>query len=281
MPRQRSPNRDKAFEIYKQYNGYISNKKISNMLNEKENTISNWKSRDKWNIECSTTNNECSTTNKKTQIKNEKKVYESLIKSVEENEVLTDKQRLFCMYYVDNFNATQSYLKAYKCDYITAKTNGCRGLTNANILKEIKRLKRLKAESLLIDKNDILERYIHIAFADMNDFVDFGVNEIKTINEQGVEEKYKRNHVNFKDNNVVDGRLICEISVGKNGSKIKLEDRQKALDWLSKYFNMNPMDKHKIEYDNKRFELEQQKINGSESEIADDWVDAIIENNRE
>ncbi|MGL5712275.1 MAG: phage terminase small subunit [Paraclostridium sp.] len=60
MARERSPNRDKAFEIYKKNNGNITNREISNILNENEKTISNWKCRDKWNVVLQ--NNECSTT---------------------------------------------------------------------------------------------------------------------------------------------------------------------------------------------------------------------------
>lgn len=48
MARQRSPNRDKAFEIYKQHSGKISSQKISDMLNEKLNNINSWRSQDKW-----------------------------------------------------------------------------------------------------------------------------------------------------------------------------------------------------------------------------------------
>ena len=50
MPKRRSENRDKAFEIFKEHDGKITNRKIAEMLNEKENTISNWKCKDKWNV---------------------------------------------------------------------------------------------------------------------------------------------------------------------------------------------------------------------------------------
>lgn len=256
---------------YKDYINGVKYKDIADRYKVSLSTIKSWASR-YWN---------CKKVANQNKQKIKSKVYKNISIDAKENNKLTEKQKLFCMYYIDNFNATQAYLKAYDCSYSTAKVEGCKSLTNPNILRELKMLKELKKETLLIDEQDILERYIHIAFADMNDFVDFGVNKIKTINEQGIEEEHKLNHVNFKDSNIVDGGLICEISVGKNGSKIKLEDRLKALDWLSKYFNMNPIDKHKIEYDNKRFELEQQKINKSESEIADDWVDVIIESDRE
>ncbi|HEL1011415.1 TPA: terminase [Streptococcus equi subsp. ruminatorum] len=61
MGRARDPNRDKAFEIYKQNKGNITNRKLGKMLGVPEKTISVWKLRDKWN-QCSTTKNKCSTT---------------------------------------------------------------------------------------------------------------------------------------------------------------------------------------------------------------------------
>ncbi|WP_195337055.1 phage terminase small subunit [Paraclostridium bifermentans] len=48
MARVRSPNRDKAYEIYKEYNGNIANREIANILDISEKTISGWKAKDKW-----------------------------------------------------------------------------------------------------------------------------------------------------------------------------------------------------------------------------------------
>ncbi len=48
MARNRNPNRDKAYEIYKDHRGEVSPKKISEILNENVNNIRNWKSNDKW-----------------------------------------------------------------------------------------------------------------------------------------------------------------------------------------------------------------------------------------
>ena len=53
--------------------------------------------------------------------------------SLSENDDLTDKQRLFCIYYTKYFNATKAYQKVYESAYTTARTNGSRMLTNANI----------------------------------------------------------------------------------------------------------------------------------------------------
>lgn len=49
MARARNPNRDKAFEIYKEHNGEITNRKIAEMLDVPEKTISGWKSKSKDN----------------------------------------------------------------------------------------------------------------------------------------------------------------------------------------------------------------------------------------
>lgn len=50
MARVRSPNRDKAYEIYKEHDGNITNREIASILNEDEKVIAVWKSRDKWNV---------------------------------------------------------------------------------------------------------------------------------------------------------------------------------------------------------------------------------------
>ncbi|MFT4008055.1 MAG: phage terminase small subunit [Lacrimispora sp.] len=49
MARVRSPNRDKAFEIYREHGGNITNREIASILDEDEKVIAVWKSRDKWN----------------------------------------------------------------------------------------------------------------------------------------------------------------------------------------------------------------------------------------
>lgn len=49
MARQRSPNRDKALEIFKEHDGNITNRAIAEMLGAPEKTISGWKVKDKWN----------------------------------------------------------------------------------------------------------------------------------------------------------------------------------------------------------------------------------------
>lgn len=48
MARIRNPNRDKAYEVYRDNAGEISPKKIAELLGENVSNIRNWKSSDKW-----------------------------------------------------------------------------------------------------------------------------------------------------------------------------------------------------------------------------------------
>lgn len=63
MPRHRNPNRARAYEIYKEHGGNITNREIAKLLGEDEKVVAVWKSRDKWNVVQQS--NESCTTNKK------------------------------------------------------------------------------------------------------------------------------------------------------------------------------------------------------------------------
>lgn len=73
MARARDPNRDKAFEIYKEHNGEITNRAIAEMLDCPERSIGGWKSKDKWNDKLNGVlqSNEQSTPTKNTEYSNE------------------------------------------------------------------------------------------------------------------------------------------------------------------------------------------------------------------
>lgn len=196
---------------------------------------------------------------------------------------LTEKQRLFCLYYVKNFNAAMAAIRAgYSKD--TARSIGYNLLTKVYIRNEVNRLKLLKQQSIMISEDDIVERYMRIAFADMTDFAEFGVEQSPAIDiagniiidANGEVVMSKQNYLDFKNHDQVDGGLICEISLGKSGMKVKLEDRQKALDWLANYFGMNPDHKHRKWHDQERLELERKKLDILESKsgiIEDDIPD--------
>ncbi|MGD9678415.1 MAG: phage terminase small subunit [Vulcanibacillus sp.] len=50
MARASNPNRKKAYELWLEHNGAITNRRIAELLNENEKVIAVWKQRDKWNV---------------------------------------------------------------------------------------------------------------------------------------------------------------------------------------------------------------------------------------
>jgi phage terminase small subunit len=226
---------------------------------------------------------------------------------IEYNEKLTEKEKLFCFNYVNvhRFNATQSYCNAYGCAYSTARVEGSKLLTNPDIRAEIIRLKKIKTQTIMFGIEDLVEKHMRIAFTSITDFVEFGQVEVpvmgafgpltikrKVINEATGQEEERTfpltkivNDVRFKESFEVDGDLIHEVKTGKDGASIKLYDAQKSMDWLERYFEWNPMDKHKKQFDREklriereRLALEQQKVNGNddETETTDDgFIDAL------
>jgi phage terminase small subunit len=185
--------------------------------------------------------------------------------AVEENENLTPQQKDFCTYFMRCRNATQAYLKAYDCDRKTANQCGPRLLTNIHVKAELQELREIKNAALGdICGEDVIELHMRIAFADITDFVEFkNVRRPVLANGRPVTIKDPRtdevknvaqevNVVHFKDSAQVDGQLILEVTEGRAGSKIKLADRQRSLRFLEQYFELNPNDRHRKEYERHR-----------------------------
>ena len=76
---------------------------------------------------------------------------------------LNEKQKAFADYYIESLNATESYKKVYECSYNTARTNGARLLTNANIKKYIDEVMSAKDESRIASQDEILQILTDIA----------------------------------------------------------------------------------------------------------------------
>ena len=213
------------------------------------NTVKSWKTRYKWSKDGKKS---VHTKSKKvcTQSKNKKEPTESRVDQVIENPDLTDKQRLFCVYYIRSFNATKAYQKAYKCSYENAMQNGSRMLRNDKVKEEILRLKQERLNREFLSESDIFQKYMDIAFADITDYMTFGTEEVPVMAmhgpvkikdpETGEEKPLTKivNTVRFKDSAEVDGTILSEVKQGKDGASIKLSDRMKALQWLSDHMNM-------------------------------------------
>jgi phage terminase small subunit len=161
-----------------------------------------------------------------------------------ENDDLTDKQRLFVMEYMRDFNATRAAMAAGYSKR-SAYSEGWRLLNNAEIQAEIKRLKEDMADNLALDIRRIIAEYMKIAFTDVTDLLEFGQREVPVMSMfgpmyegEGDDKKPVMktvNYVDFKDHSQVDGTVIAEVKQGKDGVSIKLHDKMRALEKLEKY----------------------------------------------
>nr|DAI99042.1 MAG TPA: Terminase small subunit [Caudoviricetes sp.] len=276
MARVRSPNRDKAFEIYKLNNGEILLKDIATQLGVKDTQIRKWKSQDKWEEKLKGTlpKNKRNVINKKTDIN--KQAINEEIELVLKNDKLTEKQKLFCIYYIENFNATKAYQRAYECSYATAMSEGSKSLRNPKIKIEIDRLtneclEEQEINSKLLSKR-LWKKYIDIAFADITDYLEFNSKEV-----QGEYGTYTKNTIRLKNSDEVDGSLISEISEGRDGIKIKLQDKMKALQWLSDRMDLLPTSvKTKLDIEMLKLEVEMNKHDNTQEEVENDgFIEAL------
>ena len=253
------------------------------------NTVKSWKTRYKWSKDGKKV---CTQNQKKvcTQNDHKKEKAEEVVEKVIENADLTDKQRLFCMYYIRSFNATKAYQKAYQCSYGIAVANAYRMMENDGIRNEIQRLKQHRLNRELLDESDIFQKYLDIAFADITDYLEFGVEETPVMGLYGpIEVKdpntgkkvtlmQKENVVRFKSSSEIDGTILAEVKKGKNGDSIKLADRMKALQWLSDHMDLATEEQRaRIA----QIKAQTERLSAQPVENEDDGVEIINDADRE
>ena len=207
------------------YEDYISGMKYKDIASKYGVTVSavkSWKSR-YWK-------------GKKLQPKKKKVATKKVAKTVAEEMVeeskLDEKRQLFCIYFLKYHNRVKAYMKVNPgARYDSACVIASRWYKEPEIQEEINRLKKELYADAILDPQDIVQKYIDIAFADMTDYA-----------------RFKGDTVLLNDSEYLDGTIIQEVSQGKYGVSIKINDRMKAMDWLSRHMNMaNEEQKAKIE----------------------------------
>lgn len=174
------------------------------------NTVKSWKQRYSW----SKIKKGVHTNEKKVRTQKEK---DAPTQGNEETRILncslTDKQQLFCLYYVKYRNKVKAYQKAYQCSYESACSNASALWKNSEIQATVSRIMEEIRQDIRVDIVDLIQQQIDIARADITDFVDFAGGMVRV----------------RKD---IDGTLVREIKDTPNGIGIKLYDKQKAIDFL-------------------------------------------------
>lgn len=189
-------------------------------------------------------------------------------KMVIENDDLTEQQKLFCLLYLQYFNATKAYQEAFDVGYSTAHKNSWRLMANEGIKAELTRLKAELQQDMYMNVKDLIKEYAKQAFADITDFVEFGQTEY--IDEGGMQRK--RSYVLLKDSEEVDGTLVQEVKQGRDGVTVKLHDKQRAMEALMKYLTVDDIDdlkREKLRLENEKLQQVVAPNASAEDKVAD------------
>lgn len=260
-----------AFEDYK--NG-MKQKEIAKKYGTTINTVKSWSRRYEW----SKKKKKGAHQNKSVHTKKEcKKIAEEIVETSE----LDEEHQLFCIYYLKYHNKVKAYQKVKpNTPYNSACVMASRWSKQPAVIEEINRLKKELYEDALLDPHDIVQKYIDIAFADLNDYLEYGQEEVPVIIKNpitGEDEVLKQtvNMVKFKESAFADGTILSEVKQGRNGASIKLADRMKALDWLSKHMNL-ATEEQRAKIDLIKAQTRKITIDDEQEEIADDgFLDAL------
>jgi len=269
VPRQRSPAREKAKEIYLKAKGNIKLKDIASELGVLDTQIRKWKNQDKWDDELKGT-----LPKEKRNVPKPKASKSMSLSTV----VITEKQMLFCSYYIKYRNKTKAYMKAYECSYESACSNAFALWKNIEVRGYIDQQLKEFRDNIGLEAQDIIQKYIDIAFADITDFMEFGIKEIESPDEKtGGIKKEIFNYVDFKNSCDIDGTLISEVKQTKDGGvSLKLNDKMKALEWLGKHVDiLDTVTKKKLELENQKLEFEKLKIKDNNDNAVGN-IDALL-----
>ena len=171
---------------------------------------------------------------------------------------LTDKQRIWCETYVNNFNSKIACKKAgYKTKY--AASMGWKLRQNPDVQLYLAWLKLRISNKAWVRPEDIIDQYARIAFADITDFVEV-----------------KNGRISIVDSEMMDGQLVKSVKKGRDGVSIEMYDKMQALARLERFFKEMPKDwrerleERKIALMEEKLEIEKQKLGLIGDEVEDD-----------
>lgn len=239
----------------KDYLAGMKYKDIATKYGVSLNTVKSWKSRNGW---------QRGATSKKGARKKVKRAHTKkqkvaqarspdVIDELVKNNELKDRQKAFCLYYLQRYNATWAYQQAYNADYATARANGSKLLANTNIKKQLTELKKQQSAELYATANDIMLNYLKQAHSDVTDVLEFkavkrlkwnkvpdDTGEYEDMNghyrldpkidpETGEQAFYYENQILLKDSNEIDTSNIKSIRIDKGEAVVEMYDKQKAM----------------------------------------------------
>jgi len=145
---------------------------------------------------------------------------------------ISDKQSVFIAEYLRDFNATRAAIRAGYSPK-TARQQGARLLSNANISNEVK----AKIAELSMSADEVLLRLAQHARGDMGDFLDIGsmgfVIDLDSAKKKGLTHLIKKVKLRTQTSTSKEG-----IETETHDMEIELYDAQAALVQLGRYHKL-------------------------------------------
>lgn len=139
---------------------------------------------------------------------------------------MTKKQKIFADKYLIDLNATRAYRVAYPSvrKDETARANGSRMLTNANVAEYIAKRMEERQERTEVTQDMVIQELAAIAFARATDYAEICDDVVKIRD--------------TKELSAMQVKAIAGIKEGKFGIELKLNDKEKALELLGRHLGM-------------------------------------------
>lgn len=156
---------------------------------------------------------------------------------------LTPKQEKFVQGLFSGLSQRQAFKQAYKSENMKDKTmdkKACEIAAQSNIKGRLTELQDELKNRNMVTVERVLAEYAKIGFADIKDFIEYKTVKTVVDTEDNGELiiDYKM-VVDAKDSSEIDGTLINEVSIGKDGTfKLKLHDKLNALEKMGKTLGM-------------------------------------------
>lgn len=168
---------------------------------------------------------------------------------------LTVKQEKYVQGLFAGLSQREAYRQAFNCENMKDETIDKRACELAALGKIKGRLKALQDEvteaikaKRIITEEEILTEYAKIAKADIKSFLEFRTAQTVVGHDKNTGEPIidYAQIIEVKDSDEVDGTLISEVSISKDGTfKFKLHDKMNALEKAGKHLGMF-VEKHEV-----------------------------------
>lgn len=159
---------------------------------------------------------------------------------------LTEKEKVFCsQYFIKNFNITSAVIASGYSNKNAASKGGSL-LNKPNVKKEIARLKKDLGATLGFSRVEAAKTLIRIVQFDVRKLVDDD-GQLKRISELDDDTALAVQGIDFEER--VEKGYDDEITIVR-AKKVKVSDRLKAIDMLTKMFGYNEPEKMQIDFNN-------------------------------